>query len=171
MFYATSEFKVTERPTLQYLINLQKDDGFTPLHLSALNGHLKVSSFLLNTPEVNILVVDARGRNCLHCAIHQGHAKIVELFILEAEARAANDEAFVQLKHDLINGKDVNGDTCLHVALRREGEPTTNGEDAPSPTFQSILTKVISSGLVPKLYIHPVSIATFLISQFSFNNT
>ena len=161
--------EVTERPTLHYLINLQKDDGFTPLHLSTLNGHAKVSACLLSIPEVNMMAEDVRGRNCLHCAIHQGHARITELLIDEADQRCSNNKADnlanPHLKKDLIDGKDVNGDTCLHVALRREGEPPQSGEDAPSPNFQLILSKVASSGLIPKLYAHTVAIAALLISH------
>ena len=67
--------KIIEYGGNQY-VEYPKDDGFLPLHLASLNGHFDAVSWLLQEGNADILKVDNRGQNCLHCAIHQGHVQV-----------------------------------------------------------------------------------------------
>ena len=62
------------------LIDIQKDDGYTALHLACLNGHRTVAAFLIEQ-ESNLEVTDNRGQTVLHSAVHQGQAAIIEMLL------------------------------------------------------------------------------------------
>ena len=136
--------------------HIPKKDGFTPLHISSLNGHLKAVSLLLHKANVDLLIKDNRGQNSLYCATHQGHADIIVELIKKATSQ-------VNLAQDMLNSVDIEGETPLHIALRREGEP----EDAkPYPDVISALMNSIRSGTsIPENLVYSVSIASYLIQQ------
>jgi TonB family protein len=82
------------------LVYSRLNNGRTPLHNAAQNGHKDVAELLLaNKAEVN--VKDNSGYTALHMAARYGHKGVVELLL-------AN-------KAD-VNAKGVAGDTPLHVA-------------------------------------------------------
>uniref|UniRef100_UPI00387FB281 Transcription factor ETV6,DARPin n=1 Tax=synthetic construct TaxID=32630 RepID=UPI00387FB281 len=83
-------------------VNATDNDGYTPLHLAASNGHLEIVEVLLkNGADVN--ASDLTGITPLHAAAATGHLEIVE----------------VLLKHGAdVNAYDNDGHTPLHLAAK-----------------------------------------------------
>ena len=137
---------------------IPKADGFTPLSVAALNGHHEVVRFLLEIEHTNLLALNHRGQNCLHCAVDQGHVEVVEM-LLEASEKQT-------LLSQLLNCSDVEGDTPLHITLRREGDPpASRGQDNWSEAFRTIFQDAVHSGLVSQIQLLPISVAALLISK------
>lgn len=86
-------------------VNMPKDDGYTPLHLTALNDHLDSLTTILDCETTNIDSRTNEDQTPLHIAVHQGHARIVERLV----GFGAN-----------LNAQDHDGDTPLHIAMMRE---------------------------------------------------
>ena len=141
-----------------HLACIPKADGFTPLSVASLNGHHEVVRYLLDIEHTNLLALNHRGQNCLHCAVDQGHVEVIEL-LLEASEKQ-------DLLAQLLNCSDVEGDTPLHITLRREGEPSSKARQEDwSQGFQSIFEAVSQSGLVSQIQLLPISVAALLISK------
>lgn len=113
------------------LVDAKKEDGFTALHLAALNNHQEVAQILIQEvsagasspgmaagpgwgdwaepapPPQGRCDVNARNRKLqspLHLAVQQGHVGLVPLLV---DAGCS------------VNTEDEEGDTALHVALQR----------------------------------------------------
>merc|ERR1719249_264316 len=101
-----------------WIVDEKKDDGYTALHLAALNNHVEVAELLVGgcTPsgpnEQNTSGVLGRAntdlqnvnlQTALHLAVERQHTQIVRLLVRER----AN-----------MNIQDKDGDTPLHEALR-----------------------------------------------------
>ena len=150
---------MTEKcPSLAFM---PKPDGFTPLHLAALNGHQHVVQFLVDLDGTDLLALNHRGQNCLHCAVDQGHVNVITVLL--------GDSQDSMIKTQLLNCSDIEGDTPLHITLRREGErpPSSSSNKHCIPkSFFDILEDVRLSGLVvPQAQMLPISIAFLLISN------
>ncbi|XP_041480107.1 E3 ubiquitin-protein ligase MIB2-like isoform X2 [Lytechinus variegatus] len=93
---------------------IEKDDGFTPLHVAAVNNHLEISRVLINLPAT----IDAgEGHSTpLHLATWQGYSELVELLVNHGAA---------------INLKDTDGDTVLHLSIRRRKSGQKFVQDTP----------------------------------------
>ncbi|CAF1166402.1 unnamed protein product [Adineta steineri] len=87
----------------QWLVDEKKDDGFTALHLSALNDHYLIIELLLTKGNASINAQTNNLQTALHLAVSRQHLQIVNLLC----SKNAN-----------INLVDKDGDTCLHEALR-----------------------------------------------------
>ena len=82
------------------LVFSKDNDGTTPLHYAAFNGHKDVAELLLaNKADVN--AKDNNGATPLHAAAFNGHKDVAELLL-------ANKAE--------VNAKDNNGETPLHAA-------------------------------------------------------
>lgn len=54
------------------LVDVKKDDGFSALHLSALNGHKEVVDTLVRTGQADIDLRNNRNQSALLLAVSQG---------------------------------------------------------------------------------------------------
>ncbi|XP_066918362.1 E3 ubiquitin-protein ligase mib1-like isoform X2 [Clytia hemisphaerica] len=86
-----------------WVINEQKDDGYTPLHLASLNNHLDVVQLLIKLGGANKDYQSTSLQTPLHLAIQKQHADIVRFLVLEGAK---------------LSLQDKDGDTPLHEALQ-----------------------------------------------------
>ena len=86
-----------------WLVEEKKDDGYTALHLAALNNHLKIANLLVHLGHANLDQQNVNLQTALHLAVERQHVEIVKLLVREG----AN-----------LNIPDKDGDTPLHEALR-----------------------------------------------------
>lgn len=78
--------------------------GMSALHISAKRGHVDViKSLIKKCPEICELL-DDKGQTALHVAVENNRKSVVEFFLQSLEFQ------------DLVNEKDNNGNTALHLA-------------------------------------------------------
>lgn len=90
----------TNRP---WIVEEKKDDGYTALHLAALNNHVPIAELLVHQGKANMDKQNVNLQTALHLAVERQHVPIVKLLVREG----AN-----------LNIPDKDGDTPLHEALR-----------------------------------------------------
>lgn len=93
-------FNKLQRP---WLVDEKKDDGYTALHLAALNNHVEVADQLVRYGNADMDLQNGNLQTALHLAVERQHYQIVHLLVREG----AN-----------LNIADKDGDTPLHEALR-----------------------------------------------------
>ncbi|CAG9840593.1 unnamed protein product [Diabrotica balteata] len=86
-----------------WIVDEKKDDGYTALHLAALNNHVEVAEQLVLNGKANMDLQNVNLQTALHLAVERQHTQIVRLLVREG----AN-----------LNVADKDGDTPLHEALR-----------------------------------------------------
>ncbi len=86
-----------------WIVDEKKDDGYTALHLAALNNHVEVAELLVHLGRANMDLQNVNLQTALHLAVERQHTQIVRLLVREG----AN-----------LNVTDKDGDTPLHEALR-----------------------------------------------------
>lgn len=86
-----------------WMIDEKKDDGYTALHLAALNNHVEVAELLVHQGKANMDIQNVNLQTALHLAVERQHTQIVRLLVREG----CN-----------MNVPDKDGDTPLHEALR-----------------------------------------------------
>ncbi|ODN04186.1 E3 ubiquitin-protein ligase mib1, partial [Orchesella cincta] len=86
-----------------WMVDEKKDDGYTALHLAALNNHVEVAELLVREGSANLDLQNINLQTALHLAVERQHAQIVRLLV-----RASAN----------LNLADKDGDTPLHEALR-----------------------------------------------------
>ncbi|XP_013418712.1 E3 ubiquitin-protein ligase MIB1-like isoform X2 [Lingula anatina] len=86
-----------------WIVDEKKDDGYTALHLAALNNHVEVAELLVHQGKANLDIQNVNLQTPLHLSVERQHTQIVRLLVREA----CN-----------LNIPDKDGDTPLHEALR-----------------------------------------------------
>ncbi|XP_026470111.1 E3 ubiquitin-protein ligase MIB1-like isoform X2 [Ctenocephalides felis] len=86
-----------------WIVDEKKDDGYTALHLAALNNHVEVAEQLVLCGKADMDLQNVNLQTALHLAVERQHTQIVRLLVREG----AN-----------LNICDKDGDTPLHEALR-----------------------------------------------------
>ncbi|KAG5673289.1 hypothetical protein PVAND_003349 [Polypedilum vanderplanki] len=86
-----------------WIVEEKKDDGYTALHLAALNNHVDIADLLINMGKANLDRQNVNLQTALHLAVERQHVQIVKLLV----RKGAN-----------LNIPDKDGDTPLHEALR-----------------------------------------------------
>lgn len=86
-----------------WIVEEKKDDGYTALHLAALNNHNEIADLLVHMGKANMDKQNVNLQTALHLAVERQHVQIVKLLV----RNGAN-----------LNIPDKDGDTPLHEALR-----------------------------------------------------
>lgn len=86
-----------------WIVEEKKDDGYTALHLAALNNHVEIADLLINMGNADMDKQNVNQQTALHLAVERQHVQIVKLLV----RGKAN-----------LNIPDKDGDTPLHEALR-----------------------------------------------------
>ncbi len=86
-----------------WIVDEKKDDGYTALHLAALNNHVEVAELLVHLGRANMDLQNVNLQTALHLAVERQHTQIVRLLVREG----CN-----------LNVTDKDGDSPLHEALR-----------------------------------------------------
>lgn len=82
-----------------WIVEEKKDDGYTALHLAALNNHVDIADLLINMGKANLDKQNVNLQTALHLAVERQHVQIVKLLV----RKGAN-----------LNIPDKDGDTPLH---------------------------------------------------------
>src|SRR6266478_249224 len=86
------------------LVSSKDKDGYTPLHLAAVEGHTDVVKYLL-AGKADVNALDKDDETPLHLAAFKGHKDVVELLLT---SRAD------------VNAKADDGTTPLHLATQKD---------------------------------------------------
>ncbi|KAI8501430.1 E3 ubiquitin-protein ligase mib1 [Branchiostoma belcheri] len=86
-----------------WIVDEKKDDGYTALHLAALNNHVEVAELLIHQGQANMDHQNVNQQTALHLAVERQHTQVVRLLVREGAK---------------LDMQDKDGDTPLHEALR-----------------------------------------------------
>ncbi|KAH6782955.1 hypothetical protein C2S52_007914 [Perilla frutescens var. hirtella] len=136
---------IGRKPQLVNELNSQKS---SPLHLASAEGHVDVVRALLSADQSTCLVRDKNELTPLHLAASKGRVEVMRV-LLEAQPDAARltvygGESILHLcvkryqlealklvveavdePHELVNSRDVDGNTALHLAVADKQVETT----------------------------------------------
>ncbi|XP_039257822.2 E3 ubiquitin-protein ligase MIB1-like [Styela clava] len=94
---------ILSKLTRPWIVDEKKDDGYTALHLAALNNHLEVAELLVQLGHSNLDIQNVNLQTPLHLAVERQHSQIVRLLVREGAC---------------VTIPDKDGDTPLHEAVR-----------------------------------------------------
>lgn len=64
-----------------WIVDEKKDDGYTALHLAALNNHVEVAEQLVLNGKANMDLQNVNLQTALHLAVERQHTQIVRVSI------------------------------------------------------------------------------------------
>jgi len=105
------------------LVDVKKDDGFSALHLAALNGHSHVCEVLVNEGQADIDIRNDRRQTPFLLAVSQGHSAAIE--------------KLVDLKCDIL-AKDEDGDNAMHLTIIKKANLVQEVPQAEAPKIHEI---------------------------------
>jgi len=62
-----------------WIVDEKKDDGYTALHLAALNNHVEVAELLVHVGKANPDLQNVNLQTALHLAVERQHTQIVRV--------------------------------------------------------------------------------------------
>lgn len=62
-----------------WVVDEKKDDGYTALHLAALNNHVEVAELLVQQGRANLDLQNVNLQTPLHLAVERQHTQIVRV--------------------------------------------------------------------------------------------
>lgn len=62
-----------------WIVDEKKDDGYTALHLAALNNHVEVGELLIHQGKANMDLQNVNLQTPLHLAVERQHTQIVRV--------------------------------------------------------------------------------------------
>lgn len=62
-----------------WIVDEKKDDGYTALHLAALNNHVEVAEQLVLSGKANMDLQNVNLQTALHLAVERQHTQIVRV--------------------------------------------------------------------------------------------
>jgi ankyrin repeat protein len=95
-------------PTLRLYIDAQNEDGKTPLHFAAEQGHTSCVEILLKYG-VDVLLPNYLGQLALHTAIQNGHSQCVDLLIRNSIRNLADFQSVLSRKQSPLITACQNG--------------------------------------------------------------
>jgi len=105
----------------------------TAMHLSAMNGHIDVVQYLINSGVVDINQQDNDGRTALHCSCADGATAVVQLMCQEgARMDLIDNDGYKPLHHAALNEHhDIVKFLLVQTAMQR-----LNDEAAQAPQMR-----------------------------------
>ena len=62
-----------------WIVDEKKDDGYSALHLAALNNHIEVAELLVQVGKANMDLQNVNMQTPLHLAVERQHTQIVRV--------------------------------------------------------------------------------------------
>ncbi len=60
-----------------WIVDEMKDDGYTALHLAALNNHVEVAELLVHSGRANLDIQNVNQQTALHLAVERQHTQVI----------------------------------------------------------------------------------------------
>ncbi|XP_028064500.1 ankyrin repeat-containing protein ITN1-like isoform X3 [Camellia sinensis] len=92
------------------LVEVQDSRRWSPLHVASARGHLDIVQALVSENPDMCTALDGDARTPLHLAAMKGNLDVLKMLF----------EASLYGPHELMNVKDVAGNTILHLAVRNK---------------------------------------------------
>ena len=73
-----------------WIVDEKKDDGYTALHLAALNNHVEVAELLVHQGQANMDLQNVNLQTALHLAVERQHTQIVRVSSVLADTANAS---------------------------------------------------------------------------------
>ena len=80
-----------------WIVDEKKDDGYTALHLAALNNHVEVAELLVRQGKARLDLQNVNLQTALHLAVERQHTQIVRVWTTIIDVNAGIDLSFVSL--------------------------------------------------------------------------
>ena len=105
-----SPHDIYNNPHNAVLINVQDEDGHTPLHVACQRGKQNMVLLLIkaNLSNNNLLITNKKGQTPLHLAAASGHKDTAEALLFSVTGSSTH--------HDLLTATDNEGCTVFHTA-------------------------------------------------------
>ena len=95
------------------ICTVRNEDGRTPLHVAAFKGRAEVVSELARVKPVATRVVTDRGETVLHLCVMQNRLEALRALVEAMGGGGGHDG-------EIVNWKDSDGNTVLHVAVAKK---------------------------------------------------
>ncbi|KAG6750465.1 hypothetical protein POTOM_044961 [Populus tomentosa] len=129
---------LVRRPDLALI---KDGDGKNPLHTAATKGRVQVLSVVFSIESAQELT--PMGENALHVAVKHNQYKALETLIQLAYQ--------IQVGDELVNAKDEDGNTVLHLACAAKNSKSSQLSDSINDTLDQLIIRSYSQQIVKLL--------------------